>query len=60
MTHSRRDGEPFGDRRIFNLKKALPLLEEFENKNGLALTFFLLAKNEEALNHREEGKCLPD
>lgn len=38
------------------LKKALPLLEEFENKNCLALTYFLLAKNEEALNHREKAQ----
>jgi tetratricopeptide (TPR) repeat protein len=38
------------------LKKALTLFEEFENKNGLALTYFLLAKNEEALNHREEAQ----
>ena len=38
------------------LKKALPLFEEFENKNCLVLTYFLLAKNEEALNHREEAR----
>ena len=38
------------------LKKALPLLEEFENKNCLALTYFLLAKNEAALNHREKAR----
>ena len=38
------------------LKKALLIFEEFENKNYMALTYFLLAKNEEALNHREEAR----